>query len=313
MIRQVLAFSGLFLSSLWLSPLLLAQSVPVADPAPAAEPANAQEVEDNIVITGRREEQTPMEIMLDFVNEIGDPVGSSFGFARMEKDLCVKAHNVAPEVGDYFVNRMSALAVQLGMQKQAADCKPNVDIIFTSDGPRMAASLRDREPSLLRPLGTADGTTQGRAALTEFVESDAAVRWWQVTVPVDYGGDIAVKLPGQPAPYVAASNSRLSSGVRNNLLGTIVIIDVERMGEFTWDQVTDYVSMVALAQVDPHVSLAGYDSILNLFSGARTAPQLTEWDKAYLHALYTINLHMLPGSQKGQLANELLRTLEDAD
>jgi hypothetical protein len=288
-----------------IAPFTAAQSVA---PAPAAE----EEVEDNIVITGRRDDADPLDIMLDFVNELGDPISRGYGFARLESDLCIKVHNVVPQVGDYLVARMSTLALELGMKPQKPECKPNLDIIFTTDGKAMAAAMRKNQMQLLRPFGNTEGTTQGLHALEDFVNSEAAVRWWQITLPVDYAGNVAVKLPNADAPpTIVAANSNVSRGVRDRLLGTLVIVDIPRLGEVSWLQLADYVAMVALAQVDPTLNLAGYDSILNLFGSGRSTAELTAWDKAYLEALYSINRHIMPRSQKGQLANQVLRKLEE--
>jgi hypothetical protein len=67
--------------------------------------------------------------------------------------------------------------------------------------------------------------------------------------------------------------------------------------------------MVSLAQVDPNGSAAGYDSILNLFdSGAgQSVASLTDWDMTYLHALYDLNQHRVPGAQRQELVDLIAR------
>ncbi|MGD9981985.1 MAG: hypothetical protein AB7T58_15455, partial [Hyphomonadaceae bacterium] len=49
----------------------------------------------------------------------------------------------------------------------------------------------------------------------------------------------------------------------------------------------DYIAMVTLAQVNPDADASGYPSSMNLFaSRGSAANQLTDWDLAYLDALY---------------------------
>ncbi len=281
------------------------------DAAPAPQPG--EEVEDSIVITGERRDPERIRIMLDFVHGLGDPVSRDFGFARLEHPACFRVHNTATDIAGFLQQRMAANVESIGLESASADCRPNIDIIMTDDGNTTATRMVETRRSLFKPFGNAEGTTQDSHALSAFRKSGAAVRWWQITVPVDRVGNPVVPSPnpGEP-PNIMATNSHLSSGMRDTLLGTIIIVDVSKLGEATWDQLADYLTIVSLVQVDPKASMAGFDSILNLFSGNAAAPALTAWDKAYISALYSMNLYMLPHVQKGQLANQLMRNLDKA-
>jgi len=287
--------------------LLLAQTALAQD---IATPEEAS-VEDEILITGERRDPERIKIMLDFVSEMGDPVNRDFGFARLETAACFKVRNTSDAIAEFLYSRLAAVAAETGLEAPKPDCKPNVEILITDDGAATASNMVETRPAFFKPFGNADGTTQDRHALSEFRKSAAPVRWWQITVPVDRSGTPVVPSgnPDEP-PYVAGANSNLSSGMRDRLLGTLVIVDTNQLGEATWDQLADYLAMVALVQVDPHASLAGFDTILNLFSGNTVPPAITAWDKAYLQALYSLNLYMLPKVQKAQLANKLMRTLD---
>lgn len=298
-----------FLQTFWLASLLVARTALAQDAAPTPLPAN--EVEDEILITGERYDPGRIKIMLDFVTELGDPVNRDFGFARLDHPPCFRVHNTSNEIAEYLQTRMAAAALETGMEAPPANCKPNVDIIMSDDGSATATNMVETRPAFFKPFGNAEGTTQDSHALSEFKSSKVPVRWWQITVPVDRMGNPVVPSanPGEP-PYVTGANSFLASGMRDRLLGTLIIVDINQLGESTWDQLADYLAMVALVQVDPHASLTGFDSILNLFSGNAVASSLTEWDKAYLLSLYSLNLYMLPKVQKAQLANRLMRTLD---
>lgn len=293
--------------------LTICASLAMAQDTPA-EPLPTEEVEDSIVITGERRDPERIRIMLDFVTELGDPVNRDFGFARLEHPACFRVHNTASDIASYLQQRMAANVQAIGLEAARADCVPNIDIIMTDDGNTTASKMVETRKGLFKPFGNAEGTTQDSHALSAFRNSGAPVRWWQITVPVDRMGNPVVPSanPGEP-PYVAAANSHLSSGMRDKLLGTMIIVDVNKLGEATWDQLADYLTIVSLVQVDPKASMAGFDSILNLFSGnASSAPALTAWDKAYVSALYSMNLYMLPHVQKGQLANLLMQNLDKA-
>jgi hypothetical protein len=307
------------------APLLLAGSLLAAEPEPPSAGAESLDataetvpqgeqddaIVDDILITGRRYTPERIRIMLDFVNELGDPVNRDFGFARFEERACFRVHNTAEPVAKYIQDRMADTARLVNLEIQPPNCRPNVDIIFSTDGRLTATQMVETRRALFKPFGNAEGTTQDSHALSAFKNGEQPVRWWQITVPVDRMGNPVVPgaNPGEP-PRVMASNSLLASGMRDRLLGSLIIVDVNKLGSATWDQLADYLAMVALVQVDPKANLAGFDSILNLFGGNAPPSSLTEWDRAYLQSLYKLNLYMLPRVQKGQLAQQLLRDLD---
>lgn len=188
-------------------------------------------------------------------------------------------------------------------------CQPNIAIIFSADGAALATFLADEEPGLFRPWGGTGGTTQGLHALEEFKNSDAPVRWWQISMPVDRTGNVAIALPGSLTgpPVVAGSNSRITNLISDQLWSAMVIVDAGKLNGATAQQVADYLAMVVFTQVDPGTDVSTYDSILNLFSSAARPSRMTEWDRAYLRATYEFDQWRTPRMQRGLIANELLR------
>ena len=70
------------------------------------------------------------------------------------------------------------------------------------------------------------------------------------------------------------------------MVRSLIIVDVNRIGDATFVQLTDYVAMLAMAQIDADADPAPYDTILNLFGGGTPQAGLTGWDRSYLAALY---------------------------
>ena len=77
----------------------------------------------------------------------------------------------------------------------------------------------------------------------------------------------------------------MNAAVVEALFKVIVIIDMNEIGSVDNIQLADYVSMIALAQIDASADTSAFDTVLNLFSGGDSAG-LTEWDWSYLSALY---------------------------
>lgn len=255
-----------------------------------------------------------LDATLGFIAEVGDPVGSGFGLARMEDAVCFRVHEAPPAMAGYLQQRMAATAAVTGLPVQPPGCVPNIDVVFTDDAGATARQLLEQQPRLLQPFGLVPGTTQGAQALNEFLRLPAPVRWWQTTVQVDRNGTVAMNLlRNDLVATTPNSGSRLLQDLRDRLLGSLVLVDVGKLGDTSWDQLADYVAMVALVQIDPHAEVAGHDSILNLFGNASPPPGRTAWDTAYLAALYGVDPHLYPHAQQGQLANAmLLRLQQDA-
>ena len=77
----------------------------------------------------------------------------------------------------------------------------------------------------------------------------------------------------------------MRSPLRDDMRKAFVIIDVDDVANVSFQQLTDYVAFLVMAQTDPEADTGGYDTILNLFKGGG-ADGLTAWDLAYLEALY---------------------------
>lgn len=250
----------------------------------------------NIDVVGR-----PLVSMIDtFVNEVAAP-NRHRGIARWDKAVCIGVANLRPETAQYILDRVSMIAEDIGLRAGAPGCTANVIIIATDDADGLADSLvRDHRRGLR--LG-GSGMDRGGAALHAFAASDRPVRWWQVSLPVDAAtGDRAVRLPGEcksscgssagaspedfaPVTSVFAA-SRLSTQIVDNLIRTVVILDIDQVSRVSGQQLADYVAMVTLAQIDPEADTSRYASILNIFEDTEAAPGLTNWDQAYLNGLY---------------------------
>jgi hypothetical protein len=281
--------------------------------APPAPATGSQPSSERVVVTGRALEKR----VRAFVGEIADPVSSNFGIARWDGRVCVGVDNLPADAGQYIADRISDIAREMGLTPGEAGCSPDIAIVFAADGKGLAAYLAEEQPRLFRPYGGVGGTTQGLHALNDFVSSDAPVRWWQLSMPVDEVGNPAISISGGRPPEVRASASRIYSSIRDELWAAIVIVDTTRAEGATYAQIADYLAMVTLAQIDPGADPGNFDSILNLFPNPTgDVAGLTDWDESYLKALYEFDQHRVPRGQIGQLSRAMIdeqRADEDAE
>jgi hypothetical protein len=267
---------------------------------------------DDITVTAQRREALRMR-MQDFITEIGDPVSRHQGYARWRRDVCVGVSGLAdPVPAQYIADRISFRAMENGLRPKGPGCRPNIQVIFTSDGRGTATRLVAESPRAFRPFGGESGTTQGLQALGEFQTAEVPVRWWQIMAPVDDYGQPAIDMTGGVGgtPNIRGSNSRIKNSVSEALWSSVVVIDTSKLGEVDWPQLGDYVTMVVLAQVKPDGEPVDYDSILNLFRTENPPPAMTQMDLAYLRALYEMDISLMPLAQRRVFATEMLEQNE---
>lgn len=308
-----------------LSAALLALAMMLQDPAsraPASAPQDppvASTPVDDIIVEGQR--LAARNRAIPYIRQVLAPARGSDA-ARWSAPLCIEVLNARPEVVDYVTSRLSAVATEIGVGTGGARCEPNVLIVMTDDGPAMAREMvRTRRREFITG---ATGTDRGRGALEIFQTSDAPVRWWHVSLPVDsLSGRPTIRLPGQPPANVdidiehpsqagsygqSVMGSILTNPDRHDLRQVVIVVDVVAAGGVDMVALTDYVALVALAQIDPAAETSGYDTILNLFEPNGTSvPFLTDWDWAFLIGLYRDEVLSTRGV--GSIADTMAREL----
>ncbi|HYD27492.1 hypothetical protein [Brevundimonas sp.] len=265
-------------------------AAPMQEPPQEQAAQQAPQALEDVVITGR-----PLDDMIRrFVDEIAAP-NRGRGIARWRDRICIGVANLRTEPAQYIVDRVSTVAGDIGLTPGQPGCAPNVIIIASDQPAALAEALVAQRRRAFRMGGS--GMDRGNGALRAFVASEAPVRWWQVSMPVDARtGQRATRLPGECtgscagpmsyAPVISATASRISTPMVDDIFRTIVILDMIQADRISARQLADYVSMVVLAQIDPEADTSGYASILNVFDDPAAAAGLTDWDQAYLAGLY---------------------------
>ncbi len=226
--------------------------------------------------------------------------------------VCVGVANLSREASQAIADRVSDVAAMLGMAVGEPGCGPNVMIIATEEASALAAALVERSPNAFRPYYA--GAAGSRRRLELFVTTDRPVRWWHVSMPVTVAtGAPAVRLPGEEEPRRIRGDGLLTAAVRNEFRRAFVIFDIDQVEGLTLRQLSDYIAMVAFAQIDPDADIGSFPSILNVVANPDIAQEMTDWDRAYLDALYGTELNRrAPASQLGQVANDMFRDRRDA-
>ncbi len=270
----MLAFMAAVSLSLPLAAPALAQARPVVDSAP--EP---------IVVTGERAEQAKA------AGKQGQAITQrpleDYPLARRYAPLCLHIFGINREGGEVLAERITANAQILGLRTGDKGCKPNAWIGFVRNSKAAVAQLRKTQPEM---FGTLPKTEIDRI----FAGSGAAQVWHTTEQRTIDGraltnlqlGDTTVKSTSLYQP------GRLGSPIRSDLLGSIVIFDMARVGGKSLLQLADYATFRILAQVQdlPQVEPQTLPTILSLFAQGDAPPDsLTEFDWAYLSGFYRMD------------------------
>jgi hypothetical protein len=252
-------------------------SAPLAAQRPIGAPAQ------EIVVEGRQE-----QALRNFVAAMTDPRRSR-QIARWNGEICPTVVGVDARQAAFMARRIGEIAVSLRLRARSEGCLTTMLILVSTNAPALAASLARNYPIALR--------ADGRSRLNRFVASTRPVRWLSVTDDCGFEG---CSLP----------NSRLSRATRPQFQAMIVIVDAQQIGEFSLGELTDYVSVVALANPSLHRRWPS-TSILSMFEEDRPPGfrfGLTDYDRSYLTGLYRTRID---GSGQEQRAS-IVRQMEDA-
>lgn len=221
-----------------------------------------------------------------FVDAVAAPAVRR-GLARWGGRVCIGVANLQSDLSQAVVDHISQIALEQGLRIGDPGCAPNVVIIFATDASALASALVAADLRAFH-LGVS-GLDRGQRALDAFQTMDAPVRWWHVSMPVIGGTHRrAIRMPGDAGPIFVPGEGLVNKGrpISDELNKVIIIVDADRLGGANLRQISDYLSMVALAQVDPQGETRNLDTVLNVFADPTGVDGLTAWDRTYLRALY---------------------------
>lgn len=303
----------------WSLSMLAALAALAGPQAPAGQtpPARLADVE----VTARATE----DMARAFVGRVAAPARGR-GLGRWRR-ICPAVANLDRAVAQVIVDRIALAAADLGIEVQGPGCEADIIVVFTTEAPALTRAMVEAEPRVFRHGG--GGIDRGSAALRRFIASERPIRWWTLSVPVDSEtGRRAVRARGDPggaavSPRVAAlfgcnpsdcaaaaapaiamnTASRLNTQIVDHIYKSIIVVDMDAVAGLNTTQLGDYLSMIALTQVDPEAETGAFDTVLNLFENPAGVTGLTDWDRSYMEALYgSPSIRLSVGAQAGAVA-----------
>lgn len=279
-------------------------SASAAAQPPALPPAGTQ---DEIVVTGSRDRRDPVA---SFVETATVETGGQI--ARFAEPICPASLGLPAAHGRTVEARIRAVADYLGLSPGGEGCRPNIVVIVAERGEDFVSRLSRERADLFGMLRPAEV----RAVL----RLDGPVRAWQaIELRGADGRPMQSAEVGKERRTVAMITgvmpSLTSLSTRQDLSLSFIVFDLEALEGLTLLQIADHAAMRAFARTDG-AGLPQRRSILTIFAdreaGAEPVPELTNWDAAYLRALYRTSNEVTAHQQRSSMLRAMRRELASA-
>jgi hypothetical protein len=281
----------------------------------AAQASQPSDPAETIIVTGTK--STPEETRrraVEFVRGAGVATAQR-PVARWEDPVCPRVLGLQTPYAGMVEARLRTIAEETRIDVAREPCRTNIVVSFVADAGAVARAVAARAPRRLEEVPSG-----ARAAL---LDGTAPVRWWYST---DTRGRDGMPARSAPPPWTEGNaegggsmipagipilqqydSSIVSTQAARVLTAATVVVDVNRVEGMPLDAVASYAALVAFAEIRAS-DFSPSGSILGLFEAESRLRALTEWDMAFLSALYRLPLDRTGRRHRGILVRELVAT-----
>lgn len=219
---------------------------------------------------------------------------ASESLARFERPICPGIMGLPVDLASSIVDRLRYDARRVGAQVSSVEvCQPNVIIAFVRDGAAEVRKLYKTSGFLFAGLDS----VEARGVRNE----TGPVHAWNVTaLRTRFGeseraglhqGPVRIQGAANLGPVrvvtVPSSDSRIYLASRQEIISSVVVIDVGAIDGLSVNQIADYAAMRAFVRTRPVPGVGAPDTILSLFDARGRGPsEMTDFDFAYLRSVY---------------------------
>jgi hypothetical protein len=247
---------------------------------------------DQITVQADREK---LKVEVDkFVSSvIVPPLNYGDTLWRWEDKVCPLVAGLDKPQGEFILARLSQIVKSVGAPLGSETCKPNFYVIVAPDPEQLLRQWWRRDPDLF--------AGEKGPIVNRFLATPRPIRIWYSADTRGADGNFiigimdATSLRAHPndRPIVNVQpsflGSRLTVSAKRTIWSVIVVVDAKQVGDLNFGQLTDYIGVIGLAQINLDKPLGDAPTILKLFSSSNdTRPtEMTLWDRALLHGLYS--------------------------
>ncbi|PKP91751.1 MAG: hypothetical protein CVT75_08780 [Alphaproteobacteria bacterium HGW-Alphaproteobacteria-14] len=244
------------------------------------------EITDEITVIGQKKREAAEKLgkTITRPSRDGKPVG------RFDAPICVIVSGLPADMAEIIKARIEENIRNLKVLDVAeAGCNPNAFVGAIDNVNDTVDQLREREKWLFEGLLSFQ--------IDRIYKGSHDVRAWHVFDIRNLDGSIIPARReggGHPGDHNDVVNNVEKASrtmqLRTNLAGAVVLIEATALQGKTLRQLSDYATMRLLASTNDEVTddSASLPTILTLFNGKSAPDSLTQFDRAYLSALYEL-------------------------
>jgi hypothetical protein len=221
---------------------------------------------------------------------------------RWREPLCPLVAGLPQDQGEYMLARITLIARNAGAKLAPRRCTPNFYVVVTGEPEALLKAWRKRDGALFG--------RQAPAKVGRFLGQDRPVRVWHNWDFAPADGSSPTEYSPTGAPTINhPKDSRLVTNAVRGAWGVVAVVDAARLQGMSVAQLSDYIALTGLAELNPDAQPGAAPSILRLFDGppAEAPATLSPWDQAFLAALYGSEQDNL--NQRAQIAGRMLRAV----
>lgn len=256
-----------------------------ASMAPPQQPSS-----DEIVVTGTKATPREIEKAARAVMPSGDLYHEPL--AQFQRPVCPGVIGMPDDFAAAVIARIRFVAAQAKIRVALSErCQPNLLVLFVPSGQAAMRNLLKGgpwlfgalDPSAIRDLA-ADPALRDLAA-----DPGPAHAWVNSETRSRYGESLSGRGDSDEPKVLKTfyAPSRLHMEARQDIVASLVVIDIPAIRDMSPVQIADYAAMRGLVQTRPPGQPGHVATILNLFDKGAAAPfEMTRFDQAYLRAIY---------------------------
>ena len=262
---------------------------------------------EDVVVVGKNNRADQRQEVRNFVRALDNLTGTD-PIARFDQDSsCPAVIGLNGPRNAAIVERMRRVAKAVGIPVSDSGCKPNVLVIIARNKDETIKALRQKQPIFFRDAA-------GRPISVPKDKGPATA--WQLSGLVDRRGTpVAVDpLAHRYVLDTPEGASLINSAARPVVHGSVLVMNVDALVGLTMTQIADYAAMRAFAPTQPRkLKDSGASTILTILDAPADSMvplTLTQWDQAYLRALYATGAYHNAYSQRADMARRISNSLE---
>ena len=295
--------------------------------AAGAQPGSTRT--ENVTVTGTKSR----EVIGQFTKSFAAPTVLTGKIARWERGVCPVAVGQKPSFTRFITQRIKYVAIAVGAPVNTeASCTPNIEVVFTTTPQALLDNVRKNEAVYL-------GYAISSAQLDALAIVTRPIQAWYTTETVDLigkrqldsgrplesgGVTMASELvmpssraSGAPTTMANAyrarsTGNRIDGGIHSGFNHIMIVVDTTKVADQTVVLLADYISMLALTQLNSLDACQQLPSIVNLLAAdcSHAVEGLTQFDLAYLRGVYKMGAGKSLAMQRNDIADAMTDTLK---